>query len=87
MPREQLKKDLEELQQELEGMNDMDDELREQLQGISGQIDRLTEGEEEGSIEELMEQVEERVLVFDAKHPQISGILKRIVSALEAIGA
>lgn len=87
MPREQLKRDLEELQQELEAMEDMDEGLREQLEGISGQIDRLTEGEDEGPIEELMEQVEERVLVFDAKHPQISGILKRIVSALEAIGA
>jgi chromosome segregation ATPase len=87
MPREQLKEDLESLQAELESMEDMDDALRGQLEGISAQIDRLTEGEHEGPIEELMEQVEERVLVFDAMHPQISGILRRIVSALAAIGA
>ncbi|MFT5586770.1 MAG: phage shock protein A [Cognaticolwellia sp.] len=87
MPRKQLKEDLEALQAELESMEDMDDALRGQLEGISTQIDRLTEGEDEGPIEELMEEIEERVLVFDAMHPQISGILKRIVSALAAIGA
>lgn len=87
MPRKQLKADLEELQRELESMDELDEGLRQQLDGISKQIDRLSEGEDEGPIEELMEEVEERVLVFDAKHPQISGILRRIVSALEAIGA
>ncbi len=86
MPREQLKKDLEELQHELESMDEMDEELRERLQAISGQIDRLTEGED-GPLEELLEDVEERALVFENEHPRIAGILKRMVSALEAIGA
>lgn len=85
MPREQLKKELSALYQEMEKLDGITDDRRQQIEDVARAVGAVSNGAHPG--EALVAEIEERVMVFDSEHPQLSAVLRRLVSALSAIGA
>ena len=88
MPREQLRKLVDQLHDELAGTKEVDAEARRLLGELTGDIEALV-GEQPSAPEEhesALERAEEAAVGFDAEHPRLSGILREIMSALSRMG-
>lgn len=94
MPRGNLDESLRELHAELERSDRVDAESAALLREVSEDIERLLEAPREPSddddadspIEELNERITELAASFEADHPQLAATVRRLVSALSAMG-
>lgn len=87
--RQRLLELLEELRTGLSGMERVDDQTRSLLQGMTSDIERILEQEKPASREQLdpvHHDLKEMVLRFETEHPQLTGILGRIVDGLANLG-
>jgi hypothetical protein len=85
MNKDALRTKLEQLRTELAAAANLDVKTHDQLRSLVADIERSIEGEEtEG--EPLSEQVEDLVLKFEADHPQLTGLLNQVATALSNLG-
>lgn len=88
MPREQLRRLVDQLHDELSDGQEIDAESRRLLTELTGDIEALV-GEQPSAPEEhesALERAEEAAVGFEAEHPRLSGILREIMSALGRLG-
>ena len=88
MPREQLRKLVDKLHQELAATKQVDAESRRLLNQLTGDIEQLV-GEPPSEVHEhesALERAEEAALGFEAEYPQLAGVLREIMSALSRLG-
>jgi chromosome segregation ATPase len=84
----ELHEAVDKLHQELEQADDLDDESRQQLEHLMGDIrtalDRQqAEGEED---ESLLEQLNESIQRYEASHPSITAALQHALEILSGAG-
>ena len=76
---------LQELHTELGNADAMDDQAREELRGLAGEIESAV-GAETQVIQGDVSQLQQSVLEFETEHPRISGILGQIADTLSKLG-
>lgn len=88
MQRQQLRKLIGDLHTELSTAEQIDDDSRELLQQLAGDIETLTvaESPEAGHRESAVDQLEEAVVKFETDHPRLSMVLGEILDALGKLG-
>ena len=84
MPRESLKQQLQQLHDTLQQHPQLDDESRELLQSIAGDVAGQTEAGQ--ADEALTEQLQQQAIRFEQDHPTLAGVLRQIVDTLGRIG-
>lgn len=82
---EQLKDKLKQLQQSLNGIDQLDDESRELLQQLDDDIHQALKGQV-ASESSLNDRLEQQAVEFDGQYPHTSAILRDIVDVLGKIG-
>ncbi len=92
----ELQKTLETLHAELNSAESVDDATRAKLVALAKDIERLssqntteTASEVElrtAQVQDMTEQVQDRVLKFEADHPQLTGALNQVSAALANLG-
>ena len=90
MPREQLLLNLKQLHQLLQEEDHPDAETRGLLESVTADIQRTlnspTSASETKPPESMTEQLRVALLSFEAKHPQVSGLIERISDGLAGMG-
>ncbi|TNC93055.1 DUF4404 family protein [Thalassolituus sp.] len=84
MPDTQLKAQLEQLHQALSSGPELDDESRELLSRIAGDIDSLDIDADDTS--DLSDLIQEQAIRFDQEHPALSATLRQLIDTLGRMG-
>jgi len=85
----ELHEALEKLHQELEGADDLDDESRQRLQHLMGDIRTALERQPpvaEGEDESLFEQLSESIQEYEISHPGLTSALQHALDILSGAG-
>jgi len=77
---------LKELHTELADTSAMDDQSRQELLQLAGEIEVSVGGEPSADAPSPDEQLQQAVLEFEAEHPRIAGILGQIADTLSKLG-
>ena len=86
MDKDQIYQDLTRLVDEIDRMPLEDDERR-RLHRIVGDIEvHVDEPAETERPEELVDTVDELITRFEADHPAVTGVLRRVLNALSSMG-
>lgn len=85
MEKQQLKQTLKRLHAELEATGSADQELKQLLSELDGDIHRLTE-QPEAAAESFGERFESAAVDFEAEHPRIAMLLKELSDTLAKLG-
>ncbi|HEX9875799.1 MAG TPA: DUF4404 family protein [Gammaproteobacteria bacterium] len=90
MPRETLRRQLENLHGELAAGEPLDAELRERLREVADDIEQLlSEGSRESdasTAERLRRHVKRATVNFETEHPRLAGILEGLADTLAKLG-
>lgn len=88
MPKDKLRQLVASLHEELSQADELDDEARQRLQELGGDIERLVSREESPAAhrDTALEQVEEAAVRFQAQHPRLASILEEIMDSLTRLG-
>jgi ABC-type transporter Mla subunit MlaD len=89
MQRKQLRATLQELSDALTQAGSIDDQTRELLQSVTGQLQQLLQQEKKLSPEDVRpvdRDLKELLLRFETEHPQLTSILGRIADGLANVG-
>jgi predicted RND superfamily exporter protein len=90
MNRDELLNTLQSLHDELESTPDVDQQTRQMLQTVTADIrdvlDQDGESANSESPESVSERLRETLIEFEARHPQIAGILERLTDGLANLG-
>ena len=89
MEKQQLQESLAALHSALSNRDQIDEDTRNLLSALSGDIDRLLDDSTENRPEDVQpvtEQVDSLLLKFEADHPDLTAALNRVASALANIG-
>lgn len=84
MPQQRLREQLEQLAGEIDRLT-IDDSRKEQLQALIDRVEQQLQTDEDDAWD-LREQVEETVTQFEAEHPTLTGVLRRILVTLSSMG-
>jgi len=84
---EKLRTLLDELEQELHGVEELDDETRSMLQEAAGEIQTALQ-EEDANLEHqtMSERLGDAVAEFESSHPTLHAVVTRIVDVLGQMG-
>ena len=83
---EQLKRDLERLQREIDSMQGVDQERRAMLSELARSIEQAVDEETDGPDHKLLERARDVVAEFEVSHPKATAILNEILVALSGLG-
>lgn len=90
MTRDEMLKTLQSLHQELTAADNVDDETKNALQALTGDIERVLANENSDSESDdqktLSERLRESVIEFEVRHPVIGGLLERLTDGLANLG-
>jgi len=92
MNRDELLKTLETLHATLDDTTEVDDKTREMLRKVTDDIQQVLREDSEAKepdasdTNSLSEQLRETLIEFEARHPQVAGILERLTSGLANLG-
>ena len=89
MEKKQLQATLQELRDALTDAEPIDEQTRELLHSLTGQLQRLLQQEARLSPEDVRpvdRDVKELLLRFETEHPQLTAILGRIADGLANVG-
>ena len=88
MPREKLQRLIASLQEELSSIESLDDESRQELIKLIGDVEELATAETPpiGTEATAAGQLENATLKFESEHPKLSMILGEIVDTLGKLG-
>jgi hypothetical protein len=84
---EKLRSTLSELESELEAVDSLDDEAREQLADAAAEIAAaLRRGKRSDDTTRVEDSLKDRLVDFEASHPQIAIIVGRLLDGLAQLG-
>ena len=86
---ENLRAALDELQQELQGLDEVDVELRERLEATRREIEQtLEKGEppQQWEPQSLIERLQDNEQQFEVSHPTLAGVVRRTIDILAQMG-
>lgn len=86
MPAQQLRTELEQLQKLLRDTHDIDDSTRQSLAQLASDIQRVMQESVTQPPPDLRQRVDDAVLDFETKHPQLTQILSRVTDLLSNMG-
>lgn len=90
MNRDEMLATLQNLHNALESADDVDQETRALLQTVTRDIEDVLQRGQDSDVETppetLSEQLRETLIEFEARHPQIAGMLERITDGLSNLG-
>jgi hypothetical protein len=90
MPKDALRKQLQDLHGELAGAEKLDGELRELLRGVAREIEDLLEDNASDDDAPATDQVQRRVrratVEFETDYPRLAGILQNLADTLAKLG-
>jgi hypothetical protein len=85
VPREDLKRQLDQLHAELAATPELDREMRTMLEAVASDIERALEGRHEAP-HTVRARVEDATVRFEAEHPRFARVLSEVTDALAKIG-
>jgi chromosome segregation ATPase len=84
---EKLRATLAELEAELEGLDSLDDQTREELADAAAEIaSTLRRGKRSEATKSVEDSLQNRLVEFEASHPQLAGIVTRLIDGLGQLG-
>jgi hypothetical protein len=84
---EKLRATLAELEAELESIDSFDDETRAELAGAAEEIAAaLRRGKRSEATTRVENSLQSRLVEFEASHPQLAGIITRLIDGLGQLG-
>ena len=84
---EKLRTTLTELEAELQHLESLDDETREQLADAAAEIAAaLRRGKRSEASSRAADSLQGRLVEFEASHPQLAGIVTRLIDGLGQLG-
>jgi hypothetical protein len=84
---EKLRATLAELESELQNIDAMDDATREQLADAAAEIAAaLRRGKRSEATSQAEDSLQNRLVEFEASHPQLAGIVTRLIDGLGQLG-
>jgi len=88
MERQQLIKTLEQLHDDLAGVEQVDPETLAKLQSLTDDIQRILDEQQESGeeVEPVSNGLKDLLLRFEADHPQLANSVGRVADALAAMG-
>ncbi len=88
MSNEDLKRQLDELHDELEKAHTLAPIERDRLGQLMSDIVQIAQGEEEpeDSTETLREKLEHKASDFDVEYPRLAGVLRQVLDSLSKMG-
>ena len=86
MPKSQLEHSISELRSHLDANVQVAPEERETLEALSARIELMMAEEREHWDENLLDELEKRVILYEEDHPVISRVIQQIIATLNSIG-
>ena len=89
MPSEQLRAELAQLHSLLQHTHEIDDSTRQSLTQLAEDIQRVLQAPADGTDQgntDLRQRIDDVVLDFETKHPQLTQILSRVTDLLSNMG-
>ena len=86
MPKEKLKKSVEELRSELSLNQNLEPSQQEELSDLAGRLDAMLRGDTDHWEERLVDTMEQKLLEYEQEHPVVGRIMREIVTTLSNIG-
>ena len=84
---EKLRATLAELETELESIDSLDDETRAELAAAAEEIAAsLRRGKRSDATARVEDSLQNRLVEFEASHPQLAGIVTRLIDGLGQLG-
>jgi chromosome segregation ATPase len=84
---EKLRATLAELEAELQGLDSLDDQTREELAEAAAEIvAALRRGKRSEATTRVEDSLQNRLVEFEASHPQLAGIVTRLIDGLGQLG-
>ena len=86
MPRERLRQKLDELHAELEQTKELDDEDRQHLAAVMGEIREAVDQSGPASRGSFTDRLKESLTRFEASHPRLAALVREISTTLSEAG-
>ena len=89
MPAEQLRAELEQLNNLLQDPHGMDEATRQSLARLAADIQRVLQATSDGEEQphpDIRQRIDDAVVDFESKHPQLTQILSRVTDLLSNMG-
>ncbi|MDX1694213.1 MAG: DUF4404 family protein [Ketobacteraceae bacterium] len=86
MPKDKLKKSVEELRSELSLNQNLEPSQQEELTDLAARLDSMLKGDSEHWEEKLVDTMEQKLLEYEQEHPVVARIMREIVTTLSNIG-
>lgn len=86
MPNETIKNSLSELRSHLDANVQVDAAERETLEALSARLELMMAEEKEHWDENLVDELEKRVILYEEDHPMIARVIRQIITTLNSIG-
>jgi chromosome segregation ATPase len=84
---EKLRATLAELESELQSLDSIDDQTREELADAAAEIAAtLRRGKRSAATMRVEDSLQSRLAQFEASHPQLAGIVTRLIDGLGQLG-
>ena len=86
---EKLRVALAELERELASVEHVDEDLRQQLESVRGEINQALESDtpaEEIEPKSLIERLTAAEQQFEGAHPTVAGVVRRVIDGLAQLG-
>ncbi len=86
MPKETIKNSISELRSHLDANLQVAPEERETLEALSARLELMLAEERERWDENLVDELEKRVILYEEDHPMIARVIRQIIATLNNIG-
>ena len=86
MPKDTIKNSLSELRSHLDANVHVDPAERETLEALSARLELMMAEEKEHWDENLVDELEKRVILYEEDHPMIARVIRQIITTLNSIG-
>lgn len=85
MAQHDLREQLERLAEEIDQLG-IDEQRKIELQGLIGRVEKQLDADDDEEPRDLREQLEEAVSQFEAEHPTLTGVMRRVLVTLSSMG-
>ena len=85
MAQQDLREQLEQLASEIDQLT-IDDQRKAQLQALVARVEQQLATDDDEEPRDLRDQLEEAVSQFEAEHPTLTGVMRRVLMTLSSMG-
>lgn len=86
MTNDNIKNSISELRAQLEASDKVAPEERETLEALGARLELMLAAEREHWDENLVDELEKRVILYEEDHPMIARVIRQLISTLNSIG-